>query len=405
MLFKYNGIDSSGKKISSKIEAFSIEDAKAKLKVKKIIFNKLHEEKKSTFLSYDFRKKSNIKASALSEISRDLSIYLNSGIPLVSAIKLINEQYKNDKKMNTFFESISIFLDEGKNFYSALDLQKSIKLPEFYKQSIKISENGGLLKVVLAELATFLKEQERVKKQMITAMAYPSFILLVSLFVVGFMLSFIVPKITAIFTQYDQALPKITTLVILLGNFFSNNYQILFFGLISFIILFIYLFEKSKNFHFFVDSFLLKLPFLGKLVELSELSRFSYMNSILIRSGVPIVQSFNLGTNIIKNSVIKKVFLEASAKVVEGKRLSEALNSSEIYKVDSSFIHAIAIGEETSELSKILSNLTELYNENSKDRIAIFLALLEPAFMLFIGSIIGFIVIAMLLPIFSMNLG
>ncbi|WP_428025601.1 type II secretion system F family protein [Arcobacter sp.] len=405
MLFKYSGIDSSGKKVSAKIEAFSIEDAKAKIKAKKIIFNKLHEEKKSTFLNYNFMKKSHIKATVLSEISRDLSIYLNSGIPLVSAIKLINERYKYDKKLNTFFESISVFLDEGKNFYTALDSQKSIKLPKFYKQSIKISENGGLLKVVLSELATFLKEQERVKKQMFTAMAYPSFILVVSLFVVGFMLSFIVPKITDIFNQYDQALPTITTFVITLGDFFSNNYEILFFGFIAFIFLFIFLFEKSKVFRYFVDSFLLKLPFLGKLVELSELSRFSYMNSILIRSGVPIVQSFNLGTNILKNSVIRRVFIEASTKVVEGKRLSETLNSSTIYKVDSAFIHAVAIGEETSELSKILSNLAELYNENSKDKIAIFLALLEPAFMLFVGSIIGFIVIAMLLPIFSMNLG
>lgn len=405
MLFKYTGIDSSGKKIKSKIEAVSLNDAKAKLKSKKIIYKKLYEEKSSAFSHKSFKRKSKIKIALLATISRDLSIYLNSGISIVSAIKLINERYKEDKKLNTFFESVSTFLDEGKNFYTALDMQKSIELPEFYKQSIKISENGGLLQSVLLELSSFLKEQDRIKKQMTTAMAYPMFILVVSLFVVGFMLSFIVPKITAIFTQYDQELPGITSFVIALGDFFSNHYSLILIVCVSFVLTFAFLMKKFYSFKFMVDRFLLRLPFIGSLIELSELSRFAYMNSILIRSGVPVVQSINLGSNIINNVVIKEVFEYASSKVVEGEKLSKTLDTNKIYKIDSAFIHSVAIGEETSELSKILSSLADLYNETSRDKISIFLALLEPIFMLFVGSIIGFIVVAMLLPIFSMNLG
>ncbi|RXJ68314.1 secretion system protein F [Halarcobacter ebronensis] len=405
MLFKYKGLDQSGKKISSKIEANSIEEAKIKLKAKKIILKQLQENKDPQFFKNSLTYSKTINASILSEFSRDLSIYLNSGISIISAIKLINERYKKNKKLNTFFESISVFLDEGKSFYMALELQNSLKLPEFYKQSIKISENGGLLKTVLIELAQFLKEQERIKKQMVTAMAYPLFILTVSLFVVGFMLSFIVPKITDIFQQYNQALPSITIFVIALGDFFSAYSRLIFILLLLGILLFVFSYKKSKSFCFFVDKILLSIPFVGKLIELNELSRFSYMNSVLIRSGVPIVHSFKLASNIIKNSVIKELFFECSLKVVEGEKLSKTLNNSKIYKVESSFIHAIAIGEETSELSNILNNLANLYNENSKDKIAIFLALLEPTFMLFVGVVIGFIVIAMLLPIFSMNLG
>jgi len=129
------------------------------------------------------------------------------------------------------------------------------------------------------------------------------------------------------------------------------------------------------------------------------------MNSILIKSGIPIVQSINLSANILKNTVIKKVFVESSKSVVEGKKLSTLLYNNKIYKIDESFIHSVAIGEDTSRLSEILNNLAQLYNEANKDKTDMFLSLLEPIFMLFVGVVIGFIVIAMLLPIFSMNLG
>jgi len=405
MLFNYKGIDSSGKTIKAKIEATTLNEAKSKLKAKKIIYTDIKEDEFVFLKNFSFKQKQKINALELSTISRDLSIYLKSSISLINAVKLINSRYKNDKKLNSFFESIISLLDEGKNLYTALDMQTSVILPEFYKQSIKISENGGILELVLLELSIYLKEQDRIKKQISSAMAYPLFILFVSIMMVGFMLSFIVPKITAIFEQYDQALPPITEFVIKLGDFFSQNYQLLFFGLVFGISLFIFLLKKSYKFKYFIDSTLLKIPFLSKLIELGELSRFAYINSVLIRSGVPIVQSFKLGANILKNLVFKKLFEDAASKVVEGEKLSKILDNSKIYNVDIAFVQAVAIGEETSELSQILQNLAELYNESNKDKISIFLSLLEPIFMLIVGSIIGFIVVAMLLPIFSMNFG
>ena len=404
MLFKYNGFDANGIKVKSKLEAASLEEAKSKLKMKGILYTYLDEDS-FNFSKISFKRKRALDLSTLSYLSRDLSIYLNSGISLISAIKLLKQRYKNDKLLGSFFESISTYLDEGKTFYLALDSQNVLKLPEFYKQSIKISENGGLLESVLLELSTFLKEQDRIKKQVGSAMAYPLFILFISFFMVGFMLSFIVPKITDIFTQIHQELPASTKIVIALGDFFSNNYPYVLFGFIIIISGFIFLLKKSKTFKYAFDKFCLKLPFFSTMIEQGELSRFSYMNSILIKSGVPIVQAINLGANILNNTVIKRVFVEASKSVVEGQKLSVLLSNNKIYKIDEAFIHSIAIGEDTSKLAQILNNLASLYNEANKDKTDIFLALLEPIFMLFVGSTIGFIVIAMLLPIFSMNLG
>ena len=404
MLFKYSGFDTNGLKVKSKLEAASLIEAKSKLKAKGILYTSLEEEN-FNFSKFSFKRRKTLDLSALSYLSRDLSIYLNSGISLISAINLLKQRYKNDKTLGSFFESVSTYLDEGKTFYLALDSQNVLKLPEFYKQSIKISENGGLLESVLLELANFLKEQDRIRKQVSSALVYPLFILFISFMMVGFMLSVIVPKITGIFAQIDQELPTSTKIVIALGDFFSNNYPYIILVIVALISTFIFLLKKSKVFKYAFDKFCLKLPFFSKMIEQGELSRFSYMNSILIKSGVPIVQAINLSANILKNSVIKRVFTEASQSVVEGKKLSVLLSNNKIYKIDEAFIHSIAIGEDTSKLSQILNNLATLYNEANKDKTDVFLSLLEPVFMLFVGTTIGFIVIAMLLPIFSMNLG
>jgi len=404
MLFKYSGFDSNGFKVKSKLEAMNLEEAKAKLKARGIFHTSLTEDNFS-ISKISIKRKRGIKLADLSYLSRDLSIYLNSGISLIQSIDLLKQRYKNDKVLGSFFESIATYLDEGKTFYQALDSQNVLKLPEFYKQSIKISENGGLLESVLLELSVFLKEQDRIKKQVGSAMAYPLFILFISFFMVGFMLSFIVPKITGIFTQINQELPTSTKIVIALGDFFSKNYLFIILCFILLIGGFIFLLKKSKSFKYSFDKLCLKVPFFSKMIEQGELSRFSYMNSILIKSGVPIVQAINLSANILKNTVIKRVFIDASKSVVEGKKLSVLLANNKIYKIDEAFIHSIAIGEDTSRLSQILNNLASLYNEANKDKTDIFLSLLEPIFMLFVGSVIGFIVISMLLPIFSMNLG
>ena len=405
MLFRYDGFDKNGKKTKGKIEADTLQGAKAKLKQQKIIYTTIKEDSYSFFTKLSFRRKTKIKPLVLSTISRDLSIYLKSGISLLNAIKLINERYKKDRILSPFFTSLISYLDEGKNFYTALELQKVIELPEFYLQSIKISEDGGILQSVLVELADYLKEQDELNKQIGSAMAYPSFIIVVSIFMVGFMLSFIVPKITAIFENNDQALPPATQFVINAGDLVNQYYHLLIIGFVSVIVIFTFMMKKLPKFKYAVDKFLLKIPFVGSLIEIGELSRFAYMNSILIKSGVPVVQSFKLGSNILKNSVIKKLFSVASTKVVEGEKLSKILDNSPIYKIDIAFIQAVAIGEETSQLSEILENLAELYSTQNKDKIGLVLTLLEPMFMLIVGAIIGFIVVAMLLPIFSMSLG
>ena len=403
MIFAYKGINAEGKKVSNKLEAASIEEAKSKLKAQGIIYKSLEEESPSLLSGINFSRRYRISPNELSQLSRELAMYIRSGISIVGALKIIQSQYLHKKKIYLFLKTISTYLDEGKNFYAALDEQKIIILPEFYTQSIRVSESSGILDEVLLELSRFLKEQDRIAKEIKSAFAYPSFMILISLFMVGFMLAFVVPQITGIFEGMGQELPGATRFVIALGDFFNNNFTLLGVIFVAVIALHTAMMNYLPKYKYAIHSIILKLPLFGEVAMKSELGRFAYVGSLLVRSGVPFVQTINLAANILDNVVLRGVFVEASKKVVEGKRLSLALSESS-YGLDPSFVQAIAVGEETSEIEPVLINISELYFEDNRDKIGLILSLLEPMLMLFVGGAIGFIVAAMLLPIFSMSI-
>jgi general secretion pathway protein F/type IV pilus assembly protein PilC len=403
MIYKFKGIDESGKKVTQKIEAISLDEAKSKIKAKKIIYQSIKEETPSFFDNINFSRKYKIPPKELAALSRELAMYIRSGITIVSALKIIQTHYDNNAKMKLFLTTISTHLDEGNNFYSALEAQSVVILPEFFKQSIKVSENGGILDEVLVELSRFLKEQDAINKEIKGAFAYPSFMIIISLLMISFMLAYVVPQITGIFASMDQELPTATKVVIAMGEFFQNNFTTLLASIFIFVSIFVILMKKSHSFAYAVHKMILKLPLFGQIAQKSELARFAYIASLLTRSGVPFVETINLSANILNNLVLKGVFVSASKKVVEGKLLSNALNSSDV-KIDYAFIQAIALGEETSQLQNVLTNISELYFEENRDKISLLLTLLEPALMLFVGGSIGFIVAAMLLPIFSMSI-
>ena len=403
MIFKYKGINAEGKKVSDRVEAASLNEARSKLKASGIIYQYLNEETPAFYEKFSFNTKYKIPPKELAALSRELSMYIRSGISIVAALKIVQTHYSENKKMKLFLSTVSTHLDEGQNFYTALEAQTIVELPAFFKESIKVSESGGILDEVLLELSRFLKEQDRIQKEIKGAFAYPTFMIIISLVMIAFMLTFVVPQITGIFESMDQELPTPTKVVIAMGDFFSNNFQTILAIIFAIVVVFVTLKKKVYAFAYGVDKLMLKLPLFGAIALKSELARFSYIASLLTRSGVPFVQTINLSSNILNNRVIKELFVAASKKVVEGKPLSKALNESKT-RIDDAFIQSIALGEETSQLENVLTNMSELYFEENRDKIALLLTLLEPALMLFVGGSIGFIVAAMLLPIFSMSI-
>ncbi len=404
MIFKYKGFNDKGRKEKGTIEAASLEDVKLKLKARGVLYESISEERPNLLQNFKNKRAKAIPNKVLINLSREIAAYVRSGMTIVSTTKLLGNQYKDDKRTSLFLSSVGTFLDEGKSFYSALDSQTVYSLPHFYKQSIKVAEERGVMDDVLIELARFMKEQERLNKEVGAALFYPGFMILVALGAISFMFAVVVPRITDIFKQMKQELPPITEAVIGIGDFMGANFQIIGILFVAFVAGFSYLMKNMPAFKYGVDRMTLKIPLFGEIIKKSELGRFSYMNALLIRSGVPMVQSINLSSQILKNSVISRILQKSAKKVVEGSRLSVALAPNEDI-VGISFIQSIVLGEETSNVPNVLSNVAELYFEDNKDKIGILLSLLEPMLMLFVGGVIGAIVIAMLLPIFSMNIG
>ncbi len=403
MIFLYKGFDKSGKKVKARIEATDINEAKRKIKAKGVMYQSIEESGVSFWDRFTFKRKKSLSAKNLANLSRNLAIYLRSGIPIVNVIRLAKSQYESDAHMVDFLSSLESSMDEGKSYYAALESQEILELPSFYKQSIKVAEESGNLAEVFFEMARFIEEQDKVAGKVKQALVYPMFIIVISVMMVAFMLTTVVPKITGMFTQLKQELPAITKAVIAMGDFLGEYWLYICIFIIVLTALFQFFVRTSKSFKYAYHKFLLTLPLFGKIIQTFELARFSYITSVLVKSGVTFVHAVKLASNILDNVVIKDEFMRASAEVVEGKKFSASLSKYGKH-VDKSFIQAIALGEETSEVALVMENLADLYFEENRSKIDLFLSLLEPVLILFVGITIGVIVIAMLLPIFSMNI-
>ncbi|MGZ5208076.1 MAG: type II secretion system F family protein, partial [Sulfuricurvum sp.] len=266
MEFYYKGLDSTGASVRATIEASNLEEAKKKLKGQGILFSTLSQHEETFFGVLAAFQQKNFPTQYLSTMSRDLAVYLNAGIPLVRSLALLMHQNRKHPRMERFFETLISHIHEGKSFAQALESQEHYALPVFYIGTLKISEDRGILAEVLNELSGYLILQEKIKKQLSQALVYPSFIIVVSLLMISFMLTVVVPKITAIFETTGQALPVLTQAIISLAHFFATYWLLMALLLLIAVGLFSFKMATSTPFKKGVHALILKLPIVGKMV-------------------------------------------------------------------------------------------------------------------------------------------
>jgi len=400
MLYKYKGIDKSGKSAKGTITASSTEEAKQKLKSQNIYYNSLTQSKELSLEAFSKRQMSGVQ---LSTMSKELSSYIKSGMTILTALKLMENQHSTEKRYASFINATRTMIDEGKSLYVALNSQKVYALPDFFLQSLKVAGQSGKMVEVLSNMSNFFSAQSKVKKQVSNAMAYPIFIFVVAIGMSGFLISFVVPKIIGIFQDTGQELPGVTKFVLSISDFLTAHYVGLLVGFIVIVVSFQLLYKKVLSFTMWMDSLLIRLPLFGNLIQNHELSRFSYILSLMLSSGVSYAQAVQLASTTFGNKAMRRTFVRASDKVLEGNKLSNAIYLIKGFRPKRNFLQSLALGEESSEVASILFNLSNLYNEENEDKLKLLLGLLEPFMMLFIGVVVGVIVVAMLLPIFSMS--
>lgn len=406
MLFRYRGINQKGKTEKGRIEAPNEADALLKLKGLGVFADKITPitgestfDQLSDFLHHRYNK---VPPTYLSAISKELSVYLRSGISLLAAIGLLKEQ-QDSAKTTRFLSQIHKMLTEGEPFSATLKKQAVFALPDFYIKTIEASESSGNLDRVLEQLSDLLTKNHQIESDVQNALIYPIFIFSMSFFVILFLINYVIPKIAEIFTQMNQELPLSTQIVIAAGNFMQSYGIYILIFLVILGLIFTVLLRYNENLKRRFDLYLLKIPMLGKMIFTSEIARFAVISANLLNAGIPLVQSVLLSSQTFKNSAISEEFKEANKKIVEGTSLSKALNGCQNIKVPKSFIHSLNVGENSGNLPEMMLNIAELYTYDMKNRQDKFLALLEPAIILFMGIVVGFIVVAMLLPVFNIN--
>lgn len=402
MLFKYKGFDKSGKKVKGTVNASSTEEAAQKLKNRGIYHEGLNPTKE---FSFDALSKRQMPGELLATFSKELSSYLSSGMTILTAVKLLENQHEGEKRYVSFLNSLKTMIDEGKSLYHALSSQKVYTLPDFYLQSLNVAGQSGKMIEVLTNMANFFSAQTKVKKQVKGAMIYPGVIFTVAIGIISFLLVTVVPKITQIFEDTDQELPQITQIVVKTSDFLIANYLYLLIGLTLAVIVFKLLYAKIDLFRKLIDGWMLKVPLIGTLIQNHELGRFSYILSLMLGSGVAYAQAVQLAKATFGNYQLRDLFDKASVKVLEGNKLSNSLQMIRSVKLKRNFMQTLALGEESSEVAEVLSNTSALYAEENEDKLNILLSLLNPFMMIIIGGFVGVIIAAMMLPIFTMSQG
>jgi len=397
MRYRYVAYDAAGKRHRGEIEAASAEEARSLLRQRGLFVERIA-AKRGLDLGWLRRE---IPAQELIDFSLSLALYLRSGIPLAQALHLLRSRYGG--KMGEFLFRVQKEIDEGRSFYEALGRQKVYKIPRFYLESIKVAQESGELEEVLRQSALFLKEQRRLGEALRRALVYPAFIVVVSLLLMGFMLTYVVPKITAIFEQLDQELPFVTQVVIGVGEFVQQHWLTILLGAVALYGLWRFAAGRSRALRMARDGIVLRLPIIGEIALYSDLGRYTHLLATLSRSGVTFVHAAKLAFESVKNERLRRTLERATDELIEGKSFFAALQRSG-FDYDRSFLHSIALAEESGEVTEVLQNLAELYAERTRSKVELFISLLEPLLILVVGLMVGIVVVAMLLPIFRMNI-
>lgn len=344
------------------------------------------------------RKWGRINSKDLITFAEDLAILTGSGIPINRSLIILSELVEK-KSFRRVILSIQKSVKEGNTLWEALQNFSSI-IPPVFINMVRAGELGGVLEPVLLRLCDYLKRMEELREYLISAMIYPVILSLTALGSMVVLLTVVIPKFTLIFSDMGIALPLSTRILLNAGQFL-RNYWWLIFSIAVCVYFVLRSFRRSHTGRRALDSYKLRLPMLGVILQKVELSRFSHTLGTLLSSGLPILQSLVIVKQVVLNTVLKEAFSKVYEDLKQGSTFSRALSDSGVFP--SLAIHMIGVGEETGKLDQMLSKIADIYDKDLRTAIKRFTSVFEPIVILLMGLIIGAMVVSMLMAIFSVN--
>ena len=398
--FTYVGKTKQGAVRKGDLTAKTREEAAEQLRRQNVIVSSLLEVKAPEGILQRLSLGGGVGDKEVAVFTRQFATMINAGLPLVQCLEILSTQTEN-KIFAKAIAEIKFDVEAGSTFADALKKHPKI-FDELYVNLVHAGEVGGLLDTILGRLAKHIEKAMKLKSQIKSAMVYPSAIMGVAVIVISVLMIFVIPIFARMFLEMSGGkvgLPFATQVVIDVSNFMKSNILFLIMGAAALVYAIKWYYSTPKG-RLIMDRFFLRVPVMGDLIRKAAVAKFTRTLGTLITSGVPILEGLTITSKTAGNKVVEGAILMARQSISEGKTVAEPLAKSGVFP--SMVTHMISVGEATGALDAMLGKIADFYDEEVDASVAALTALLEPMMMVFLGTIIGFIVIAMYLPIFKM---
>lgn len=401
-VYEWRGITTAGKEVKGVRDADNPKALRAGLRKDGILVTQVLEEseardKKAREVDFGryFRRVSPLDVALA---TRQLATLLKSGVPLVESLSALIDQMEKPE-LKTAFTQTRDKVNEGTSFADALRAHPTI-FQSLYVNMVAAGEASGTLEAVLSRLADFLESQAKLKNKVTSALAYPAFMLLMGLATLSIMMLVVVPKVTAIFEDFEQALPWYTQVLIWMSDVFTGYWWLLLLlgvgGAYGF-----QRWRATERGRERFDRFKLDVPLFGPLNLMVAVSRFSRTLATLLKSGVPLLNAMEITRNVLDNVELERVIEEARVSIREGESIAAPLKRSG--RLPPIVTHMIAVGERSGQLEEMLENVAESYDTQVESRVATLTSLLEPMLIVLLGGMSAGIAFAILMPLMRIN--
>ena len=341
---------------------------------------------------------SRISSKDIAVFSRQLATMLKSGVPLVTAFQIIGGGVKNPR-MRVMVDKIRSDVESGSSLAEALS-EHPVQFDELYINLVKAGESAGVLDTILDNIATHKERIESIKGKIRKAMYYPAAVIAVAVIVSSILLIFVIPQFEAIFQSFGADLPAFTKMVVGASRFMKANGLLMFLTLVGTIVAFIMVKKRSTKFAHFLDRVSLRIPIVGGILEQAAIARFCRTLAITFAAGVPLVDALGIVDGSTGNVVFDQAAGRIRGDIAVGHSLQLAMQQTSVFP--NMVIQMAAIGEESGSLDEMLLKVAEAYEEEVSNAVDALSSLLEPLIIVFVGIVVGTMVIAMYLPIFKM---
>lgn len=399
-VFQYTARDKKGKLETGTINGYSKLDVNTFLLQESYIVYDIKTSKTIDFLYGD----TSIFAIKMSNKDllfwlTQLSTYIKSGIPLTDAVKILNNQMRNKKNYKKAFQSIVYELTMGESFSNALEKQGSM-FPALLINMIKAAEATGELEETLTDMANYYSDIEKTRKQMMSAITYPTVIMVFAIAVITFVLLYVIPQFVKIYEESNAKLNGLTLFLIHFSNFLKTNIWIIALIVVFIILIIFFCYKNVKAFRRNLQYFLMHLPLIGKLIIYNELTIFTKTFSSLLANNVFITESMGILSRITNNEIYKEIMNDTIDNIVKGEKISTSFKDH--WAIPDVAYYMIVTGESTGQLAEMMAKVSDYYAEMHRSMVTNLKSFIEPVLIAMLAFVVGIIILAVIVPMFDL---